>query len=213
MAQIKFVRGIKNNYVPDSTHKDAIFFATDTHELLVNGEVYGLGRAISDITYTEGNGSFNLTFVGNIGKDGSNPQNITINIPTADDTNPGLMSAEDKAALDKLTGSGDGSIQDLIQDAINELKTTVNAYTVNGQAISTNPILDGTDILLTEYKQAGGATTAVAAADTVNQAIAKVENANTNTQNALDTFIATKGKANGIASLDENGKVPASQLN
>ena len=213
MAQIKFVRGIKNNYKAEADHLDAIFFATDTHELLVNGEVYGLGRAVSDITYNAEDGSFNLTFVGNIDEEHNKPQNITIDIPTATGTNPGLMSDEDKAALDKLVGSGDGSIKDLIQDAINELKTTVDAYTVNGQAISTNPVLDGTDILLTNYTQAGGDTTAVAAADTVNQAIAKVENANTNTQNALEAFIATKGIANGIASLDENGKVPASQLN
>ena len=31
-------------------------------------------------------------------------------------------------------------------------------------------------------------------------------------QDALDEFIATKAQANGLASLDENGKVPANQL-
>ena len=211
MAQIKFVRGIKNNYVPGSTHKDAIFFATDTHELLVNDEVYGLGRAVSDITYSEKDGSFNLTFVGNV-DEGSNPQNATITIPAATNTNPGLMSEADKAALDKLAGSGDGSIQDQIQDAINTLKGTIDAYTINGKAISTKPTLTGVDIQLTDYV-ATATSPVVTAEDTVNAAIAKVEKANEDTQSALDTFVATKGVANGLASLDENGKVPASQLN
>ena len=205
MAVIKFIRGKKGSYVFPGEHQDAIFFATDTHELLVNGEVYGLGRAISDITYNE-DGNFNLTFVGNIGEDGSNPQNVTINIPTATGTNPGLMSAEDKAALDELIGDGEGSVQDQI-DAV---KQVIDNYTVNGQKISTNPVLDGADILLDGYTQAGGATTAVAATDTVNQAIAKVENANTNTQNALDAFKGTVNQPNGIAGLDENGKIDPS---
>lgn len=79
-----------------------------------------------------------------------------------------------------------------------------------GKKISTNPVLDGADILLDGYTQAGGATTAVAATDTVNQAIAKVENANTNTQNALEEFKGTVNQPNGIAGLDENGKIDPS---
>ena len=216
MAQIKFVRGIKNNYKAESDHLDAIFFATDTHELLVNGEVYGLGRAVSDITYDEGNGSFNLTFVGNIDEEHNKPQNITISIPTATNGgNPGLMSGADKAALDKLVGSGDGSIQDLIQDAINTLTEKIDNYSVNTKTFKANSgaiVIGGADIQLTGYT-ATADSPVVEADDTVNAAIAKLEEANEDTKTALNAFIATKGQANGIASLDENGKVPASQLN
>lgn len=41
MAQVKFYRGLKNNYVAATTHKDGLYFATDTEELLLNGKVYG----------------------------------------------------------------------------------------------------------------------------------------------------------------------------
>ena len=49
----------------------------------------------------------------------------------------------------------------------------VKAYTVNGKAINTNPVLNGTDILATGY--AAGTAADVAATDNLNQAIAKVE--------------------------------------
>lgn len=38
-----FFRGEKSKYVAETTHKDKIFFATDTKELLVNGVSYGGG--------------------------------------------------------------------------------------------------------------------------------------------------------------------------
>lgn len=206
MAQIKFVRGVKANYEYNGTHEDAIFFATDTHELLVNNEVYGLGRAVSDIAYNETDHELNITFVGNVNAEGpDNPQSIDIVIPLAGDK-AGLMSAEDKAALEELIGSGEGSVQ----DQINAVKEVIDTYTVNGLKISTNPVLNGANILLDGYKQTGGDTTAVAATDTVNQAIAKVENANTNTQNALEEFKGTVNQPNGIAGLDENGKIDPS---
>lgn len=43
-----FFRGQKANYVAETTHKDKLYFATDTHELLVNGISYG-GGGISQI--------------------------------------------------------------------------------------------------------------------------------------------------------------------
>ena len=49
----------------------------------------------------------------------------------------------------------------------------VKAYTVNGKAINTNPVLNGADILATGY--VAGTAADVAATDNLNQAIAKVE--------------------------------------
>lgn len=47
---VKFYRGLKANYVPATTHLDAIYFATDTRELLMNGHAYGINN---DATVTD----------------------------------------------------------------------------------------------------------------------------------------------------------------
>ena len=54
-------------------------------------------------------------------------------------------------------------------------KSTIDAYTVNSKAISTNPVLNGSDIALTGYSK-GSDGTAVSASDSVNVAIGKLEN-------------------------------------
>ena len=54
-------------------------------------------------------------------------------------------------------------------------KATIDAYTVNNKAISTSPVLDGSDIAMTGYTK-GSDATAIAATDTVNQAVSKLEN-------------------------------------
>ena len=206
MAQVKFYRGLREKYNAGS-HADGVYFATDTAEILLNGISYGLSeevknQVITNITYDQTSGK--LTFVTN----GAETPDIEITIPEATAENPGLMSSEDKDLLDKVLAGLDGD--KTIQDLINEAKATIDNYTVNGFKISTNPVLAGADITLTGYTQAGGETAAVAASDTVNQAIAKVENANTNTQNALDEFKGQKNQPNGFAGLDENGKIDPS---
>lgn len=42
MAQVKFYRGLKAKYVADGAHLNGVYFATDTKELLMNGQAYGL---------------------------------------------------------------------------------------------------------------------------------------------------------------------------
>ena len=54
-------------------------------------------------------------------------------------------------------------------------KAAIDAYTVNGNAISTNPVLGGSDVALTGYAK-GSDATAVSASDSVNVAIGKLEN-------------------------------------
>ena len=44
-----FFRGVKANYKPEAEHEDKLYFATDTHELLVNGVSYG-GGGIANVT-------------------------------------------------------------------------------------------------------------------------------------------------------------------
>lgn len=53
-------------------------------------------------------------------------------------------------------------------------KAVVEAYTVNGKKISTNPVLGGKDIVLTEYTTTEDATP-IQATDSINSAIAKLE--------------------------------------
>ena len=69
----------------------------------------------------------------------------------------------------KLSG-----IDSAISTAVSEAKTTIDAYTVNGKAINTNPTLSGADIALTGYNVPGGTVTA---SDNINQAIGKLDEA------------------------------------
>lgn len=45
---IKFFRGLKANYAPSTTHQDGIYFATDTKELLMNNNAYGIPYSYDD---------------------------------------------------------------------------------------------------------------------------------------------------------------------
>jgi len=51
MSLVNFYRGPKEAYKASDDHKDGIYFATDTKELLMNGDTYG--DTISSITFSE----------------------------------------------------------------------------------------------------------------------------------------------------------------
>lgn len=55
-----FFRGVKANYKPSADHRDKLYFATDTHELLVNNVSYG-GGGISNVTYEDGTLKIEMT--------------------------------------------------------------------------------------------------------------------------------------------------------
>lgn len=81
--------------------------------------------------------------------------------------------------ITKLEGLDD---QDTMDAAIENVKNTIDQYTVNGHKISENPTLTKTDVGLG------------------------------NVTNEAQIPLSQKGAANGVATLSENGKVPASQL-
>lgn len=81
--------------------------------------------------------------------------------PANPDVQPGDTIAEAIGKVEKKADDNAAAID------------TINAYTVNGKAINTNPVLGGADILATGY--AAGTAADVAATDNLNQAIAKVE--------------------------------------
>ena len=109
MAQVNFYRGVRARYSA-STHANGIYFATDTHEILMNNVAYGLSASdlsnleaaikgkVASVEFTSPN---TIVF-----KDGNDPANTiaTVTLPEATSSTAGLMAATDKAALDKAVG-------------------------------------------------------------------------------------------------------------
>lgn len=86
-----------------------------------------------------------------------------ITLPAATQSAAGVMTAADKVKLDVT-----------LPNLIDGNKTNIDNYTVNGFKISTNPVLDGADIKITGYTKPS-TTGALAAADSVNGALGKLE--------------------------------------
>ena len=108
----------------------------------------------------------------------------TVDLPTATQEANGTMSKEDKKKLDTLSeGIEEGvSIVDKINEIVEDTKEVIDNYTVNGYKISENPVLNKTDIGLG------------------------------NVTDDAQVKRSEMGVANGVATLDDNGKVPDSQL-
>lgn len=151
--------------------------------------------------------------------------NTTFNLPVASTTKAGTMTAADKVKLDEtLPQQIAKEIQDR-KDAIEALKNSSEASLA--QEIEDRKAAD--QALDTKFTQAiKEEADARAEYDQVQmQKIQKEEEARAAADTALenklqtninnlkkkhDDFVATKGKANGFASLDGNGLVPSSQL-
>lgn len=86
-----------------------------------------------------------------------------ITLPAATQSVAGVMTAADKVKLDVT-----------LPKLIDSNKPNIDNYTVNGFKISTNPVLDGADIEITGYTKPS-TTGALAAADSVNGALGKLE--------------------------------------
>ena len=117
---------------------------------------FALG-AVTPTTSTVGIAASKTT----ISSGASAANNITL--PAATQSVAGVMTAADKVKLDVT-----------LPNLINSNKTNIDNYTVNGFKISTNPVLDGADIKITGYTKPS-TTGALAAADSVNGALGKLE--------------------------------------
>ena len=66
MAQLKFYRGLKANYVAETTHKDGIYFATDTTEILMNGKAYtgalAAGKVVTNVALSSDKSKLVITY-------------------------------------------------------------------------------------------------------------------------------------------------------
>lgn len=151
--------------------------------------------------------------------------NTTFNLPVASTTKAGTMTAADKVKLDEtLPQQIAKEIQDR-KDAIEALKNSseaslaqeIKARKAADQALDTKftqAIKEEADARA-EYDQVQmqkiqKEEEARAAADTALEN--KLQTNINNLEKKHDDFVATKGKANGFASLDGNGLVPSSQL-
>lgn len=151
--------------------------------------------------------------------------NTTFDLPVASITKAGTMTAADKVKLDEtLPQQIAKEIQDR-KDAIEALKNSSEALLAQeiedrkaaDQALDTKftqAIKEEADARA-EYDQVQmqkiqEEEQARAAADTALEN--KLQTNINNLEKKHDDFVATKGKANGFASLDGNGLVPSSQL-
>lgn len=151
--------------------------------------------------------------------------NTTFDLPVASITKAGTMTAADKVKLDEtLPQQIAKEIQDR-KDAIEALKNSSEASLAQeiedrkaaDQALDTKftqAIKEEADARA-EYDQVQmqkiqEEEEARAAADTALEN--KLQTNINNLEKKHDDFVATKGKANGFASLDSNGLVPSSQL-
>lgn len=131
--------------------------ATDKMELdRISTANFALG-AVTPTTSTVGIAASKTT----ISSGASAANNITL--PAATQSVAGVMTAADKVKLDVT-----------LPNLIDSNKTNIDNYTVNGFKISTNPVLDGADIKITGYTKPS-TTGALAAADSVNGALGKLE--------------------------------------
>lgn len=89
----------------------------------------------------------------------------------ADSALDGRMTAAE-GSITTITGSGEGSISKAVSDA----KSTIDAYTVNGYAVSTSPVLNGQDVAITGYTaDANSSLSGISASSTVTAAIDKID--------------------------------------
>ena len=149
----------------------------------------------------------------------------TTYIPAATTEKAGVMTAQDKVNLDE-------TLPNAIAQEVQDRKDAIEALDGKSEAALAQEVADrkAADTALdTKFTKAvNDEATARTSADTalgarIDKEIAdrtaadtaldtKLQN-NINTLEAKhDAFVATKGKANGFASLDANGTVPASQL-
>lgn len=149
----------------------------------------------------------------------------TTYIPAATTEKAGVMTAQDKVNLDE-------TLPDAIAQEVQDRKDAIEALTNSSTAALNKEIQDRKDAdtaldtkftkaVADEAKARTDADTALGAR--IDKEISDRTAADTALDNKLqanidaleakhDAFVATKGKANGFASLDANGTVPANQL-
>ena len=169
MALVNFYRGLREKYSPD-THKDGLYFSTDTLEIILNGSSFGGG--LTNVEFSEGKLIFSF----------ANGTVKEVPIDEATQDLPGLLSALDKQKLDNLptgteisedisgleekVGSNDYSgsnylseesnLTDAVKELDSQLKTTNDSINQKIEQLNQEAIkeiqLDGTKISAVDNK-------------------------------------------------------------
>lgn len=135
---------------------------------------------------------------------------ITVTTPkTGDDAGKVVITGPTLATVATSGSYNDLDNKPTIPTTAGDVGAVPTSRTVNGSALSANVTLDGADIALTGYTKPN-ATSAVAAADTVNAAIGKLEKAldgkqNTIAANTYDTYGAASGVQTAIEGKLDDG--------
>ena len=134
-----------------------------------------------------------------------------VNIPNATTVADGAMSKEDKTKLDKVIDSGDGQ-QYLANDGTYKTltKTTVGLGNVDNTSDMSKPVSTAQQAAIDEAKQV--ATDHIANKENPHE-VTKEQVGLGNVTNDAQVKRSEMGVANGVATLDENGKIPSTQLN
>lgn len=130
----------------------------------------------------------------------------------ADGVAAAAQSAAISAAAADATTKANAAKSEAIADAegkVNAAKATIDAYTVNGKAISANPVLNGGEIKLDGFAAVSQAS-AVVASDTINSAIAKLEKTIADVSDAAVKL--GKQEGNVILTIDETTKGVSAHL-
>lgn len=141
MALVKFFRGLKDNYVPATTHADSIYFATDTQELLLNNKAYGLSTAdlgklngaVDSLDWVVENNTVYLKAITT-----NKGEEKYTSIPLASADHAGLMSMGHFSGLTTLMGDDktSGSVAKQVADAKTELIGNANTDTAASNTIA-----------------------------------------------------------------------------
>lgn len=132
MALVKFLRGLDANY-NQTTHKDGIYFATDTGNIYLNGVLYGGDSdvKVSDVVVEDS--VIKVSYTDNSTKEFK----LTELVANATETSAGLMSAEDKNVVDEVStafGSGMSFLSNEQAQIIADVKNGTYDNLVNGVA-------------------------------------------------------------------------------
>lgn len=128
---VKFIKGLKSSY--DSIlYSGYVYFTTDTKEVIVNGQAYGVDLKASDLNLVE-KLEEDANVPGRIKVTKSNGGVYYINIPDVTTTSNGLMLSEDKAKLDSIEDSAQVNVLEGIKinnitQSIENKVATLNVY-------------------------------------------------------------------------------------
>lgn len=190
MAQVKFYRGSINSYLPSTTHKDSIYFATDTNQLLLNDAAYGVSSDDAAILSTAVTGVEWVTpdtikFTRGNGKEYS-----TVTFPAATETAQGLMTSDQVV---KLKNIADGAQVNVIEDVV-----------IDGVG---GTVTDKTLTITAGFAKAADVYTKTEADEVVDGKIASAVSSVYKYKGSVSNYsdLPTEGQANGDVYNVENG--------